>query len=406
MYEYSSNPLVRSVKLIFERCHDLDLLRCYDGSKMAPKLEALANEVGKAASDKLVRQTAEWIVATGDRLMYSPCSDIVERNYHEKRFSQCSLEVPTCLATLGLAASSDDGLSSSPPVGKTEQDAPSIPGEHAVRFYGSQYKRLHAAQMLKWKTTQWNEEAVDANRKAIKEQLQLMLREYCKVHPREDEENDDAVARGVNAGNALLASAEKQGESVENMAVRLWTTGGNVEIDHRELCSVLNQVIREDGKLPEGKQTDASNEYEKDASILLTAATSLICMIQHHLNASRRKGLSAPSIWPEGPSGVGDCNSAKKDTTFRGGGIPVAHIEFYQALAGTGRVYRIPGLLATSFKMSVAIGFMSRAKPDPMVLWTIKLKDREELGGGCNQVRDRISPISAAFQSRVSLPSV
>ena len=109
-------------------------------------------------------------------------------------------------------------------------------------------------------------------------------------------------------------------------------------------------------------------------------------MIQHHLNAGRRKGLSAPSIWPEGANGVGDCNSAKKDTTFRGGGIPEAHVHFYKALAGTGRIYRIPGLLATSFKTSVAIGFMSRAKDDPKVLWTIKLKDREELGGGCNQV--------------------
>ena len=42
---------------------------CYDGNKML-KLEALAHEVRKAASDKLVRQTVEWIVATGDRLMY------------------------------------------------------------------------------------------------------------------------------------------------------------------------------------------------------------------------------------------------------------------------------------------------------------------------------------------------
>jgi len=167
---------------------------------------------------------------------------------------------------------------------------------------------------------------------------------------------------------------------VEDMAVRLWTTGGNSNLDGRELCSILNQLVRDDGKLPSGAHLDGeSNEYDKDASILLTAATSLICMIQHHLNQNRRKELSQPSYWPKGPSGEGESRTKEANTTYRGGALPDAHLPFFQALAGTGQVYRVPGLLATSFQKSTARGFLSRQPKDqPKVLWTIRLKDPED----------------------------
>ena len=83
--------------------------------------------------------------------------------------------------------------------------------------------------MLKWKTTQWNDEAVDANRKAIKEQLQLMLREYRKVYPREDEDTDDAAARGVNAG--------KYASRIGGEAGRIRGGGGGAALDDRGVRS-------------------------------------------------------------------------------------------------------------------------------------------------------------------------
>ena len=95
-------------------------------------------------------------------------------------------------------------------------------------------------------------------------------------------------------------------------------------------------------------------------------------MIQHHLNESRRKDVGA--ILAEGPAAL--ATAAQRRHPFRGGGIPEAHIAFYQALAGTGRVLH-SGAACYKLQEERGHGFMSRAKPDPKVLWTIKLKDRE-----------------------------
>ena len=393
MYEYASDPQVRSVKRVFEKCHDLNLLRCYESSQMKPKLDAIAADFGSTeVCGRLARQTAEWIVATGDRLVHSPCDVYVpshppinERGYHPQRFPECSKKPETCLTALGLLTTTTSAPPPPPPPDDMEQPAPPVEMEHAVRFHGSRYNQLHAAQMLKWKLTEWkaDENAVDANRKFIKEKLQLVLRVYCKAHPHAGEDKEDSVARGANASSQLLQMAEISGELVEHMAMRLWTSGGNSSVDGRELCSILNEVIRLDGKLPgtpSGNAPADLEEPEEDASVLLTAATSVICMLQFHLNQTRRTELAQPSYWPEGPSGDGESNTKEANTTYRGGGLPVKYIPFYQALAGKDRLYRIPGLLATSFRKAKARGFMSRAKDDPKVLWTIKLKDPDDYG--------------------------
>ena len=68
-------------------------------------------------------------------------------------------------------------------------------------------------------------------------------------------------------------------------------------------------------------------------------------------------------------------------------GAGQAHLAFYQALEQSGQVYRVPGLLASSFEKKVAIGFMARVgSQQPKVLFTIKLKDPNDFDGGCKQV--------------------
>ena len=109
-------------------------------------------------------------------------------------------------------------------------------------------------------------------------------------------------------------------------------------------------------------------------------------MMQHHLNASRRKGLKQPSQWPDGPNGAGENRSTEQNTTFRGGGLPPEHLGFYKALAKSQQVYRVPGLLATSFQRRVAHQFMERAGTLPKVVWHVKLKDPDQLTGGCKHV--------------------
>ena len=53
-------------KHMFETCHDLDLCRCYDPSKMMRKLDALAQDVGRPGCDKLARTAEAAILATGE----------------------------------------------------------------------------------------------------------------------------------------------------------------------------------------------------------------------------------------------------------------------------------------------------------------------------------------------------
>jgi hypothetical protein len=61
----------RAVKYVFERCHDLDLFRCYGGDKMEGKLGYIKRDVGDEQCAELARRTEAAIIATGDRLMYS-----------------------------------------------------------------------------------------------------------------------------------------------------------------------------------------------------------------------------------------------------------------------------------------------------------------------------------------------
>ena len=66
MYMDPKSERSKPFKHIFETCHDLDLCRCYDPSKMTRKLEALAADVGQPECNKLARTAEAAILATGD----------------------------------------------------------------------------------------------------------------------------------------------------------------------------------------------------------------------------------------------------------------------------------------------------------------------------------------------------
>jgi hypothetical protein len=56
---------------------------------------------------------------------------------------------------------------------------------------------------------------------------------------------------------------------------------------------------------------------------------------------------------------------------YRGGGLPEKHHGFFQ----TGKKYRVPGILATSFSQHVAEHFMCGAgqRGEPCVLWIVRV---------------------------------
>ena len=118
-------------------------------------------------------------------------------------------------------------------------------------------------------------------------------------------------------------------------------------------------------------------------------AVAITCMIQLHLNRARRGLANGP--WPDGrPMDKYDAAGRRigsfptvANTFFRGTGLPrdeawaESILGFYEALANrrlTGRVYRIPGLLATSMDQGVARDFLldERNRDQPKILWTVK----------------------------------
>ena len=72
MYMSPASARSKPYKHVFETCHDLDLCRCYSSDKMKPKLAALARDVGQPACDALAQRAERAILATGDRLLFSP----------------------------------------------------------------------------------------------------------------------------------------------------------------------------------------------------------------------------------------------------------------------------------------------------------------------------------------------
>jgi len=251
--------------------------------------------------------------------------------------------------------------------------APTVTGEPSLRFITTNFKVLHAAQIAEWKNTKWDEPGnKDAQRQLMKNSLRDLLVQYC------EETSGLDASNAMDAFVSLTTIAVKPGEDTADFAVRLWTADAVPELNNQKLYSILNAEVRRD---------------DADRPIFKPALT-LVCMIQHHLNSARRYSQERPAHWPKGLLGQGNDQSSEKDTTFRGGQLPSEHLVFYQEMQqrcsqDPNAIYRVPGLMATSFDRATANSFVLSA-PLPQVLWTVKLKDPEKLpehgGGGCMQV--------------------
>ena len=126
---------------------------------------------------------------------------------------------------------------------------------------------------------------------------------------------------------------------------RMWTSPvklDNVPLTHqKELCSVINVVIR----------NDADGELMSSVCVLVGAINQLVVM--------RRQGSSQ---FPE------------DGLTFRGGALPLEHFPFFSV----GKKYRVPMYLATSFSRDVAERFMMSAAWSGItpVIWTVRVDPR------------------------------
>ncbi len=69
-------------------------------------------------------------------------------------------------------------------------------------------------------------------------------------------------------------------------------------------------------------------------------------------------------------AGLAEVNFPRDGVTYRGGGLPDEHKDFFMA----GKSFRVAGFLASSFSKNVALNFMCTAdmeRNEPCVLWEI-----------------------------------
>ena len=395
------SPLARRCRFqhIFELSHDLDLIRCYGNDKMPKKLEALARDLDEAPHDWkwdptspsaapqamcLARFAEDLVLKSGDRVLYSPSNRGSRQSRDPDLFPRAS-KPPACFELFGIDAAPS---TTQPPPPELPPAAPPVPGEGAeptrVRFIGSMYKKLHAAQMAKWRAINWdNPSNIDDQKQDVLDAAEALINEYCTVHGISSRERDK-FRRKLFAGKDVDPARPLDDEAkIEALAERLWVSPERLN-STREFCTIVNEAIRVDCGTPNDHESHNSIEAQP-VSPMLKPAVTIVCMMQLHLTAARRPDL-VHADWPKGeeaPHGKG--RSTFPDTTIRGGGLPAGHLPFFEAMLTNGGWYRVPHPLASSFSNDQADKFirMQNGRDDPTrpgkimpkVKWIIKLKD-------------------------------
>jgi hypothetical protein len=142
----------------------------------------------------------------------------------------------------------------------------------------------------------------------------------------------------MHACTSFLISSLLLGSTIISMTHTHTCRHEFAPLEHqREFSYVLNSLIRSD---------DA--EAAPHIAVVVRAINTLL--------VSRRSDVNVIRFPPNG-------------VTYRGGGLPDAHRDFFQA----GKKYRVPGFLATSFARHVVDDFMLWAdqRGERCVLWEI-----------------------------------
>lgn len=143
------------------------------------------------------------------------------------------------------------------------------------------------------------------------------------------------------------------------LAVFIWSSF--LTCNGRELCSFLNQCIRED------RVDDSELKAPLKHAVMLTRAINKVTVTA---SSSRQSKSTDVYGWPSGPNAeLGKSDEA--DVTWRGGALPEEHVDFFSV----GKQFRSNMFLATSFDKSVAVSdFMNKVKPKSRVVWKFQFE--------------------------------
>ena len=270
----------------------------------SPKLKRITQYVGVDACTRLQRRSENALRATGDKLMFSPTGRATRANYDELLFPLCSNNVDACLQAALLMPDLTPTLS--------DEVVPLVPGEGAsttkTRLICSRFRRLHAAQLLKWHMRQWNTTEIEQQRDEVLQAVDLIVTEYCRA---EGIHNAPCEAFKRKLREVATPRKRKRGQQeemrVEEMATLLWTTADPVVLWHPrkgniELCHIINAALRTDGASAASAASSSNSSTDvQPASPQLAPAVLLTCMLQLHTNATRRAGYHEHVRWPCGP---------------------------------------------------------------------------------------------------------
>mmetsp|Transcript_11551 Transcript_11551/g.37945 ORF Transcript_11551/g.37945 Transcript_11551/m.37945 type:complete len:679 (-) Transcript_11551:76-2112(-) len=128
---------------------------------------------------------------------------------------------------------------------------------------------------------------------------------------------------------------------MEQMAKKAWISSARAASSHGELCSVLNDLVRSD------------DEDAMPHVAVFVRALNQLCVVR---------------------AALADVPFPANGVCYRGGGFN----DEFRAFFVVGAVYRVPGLLATSFSLDVAEGFAQRGAitTTSKIIWTIQLDPR------------------------------
>ena len=291
MYMGAKSEASKPYKHVFEKAHDLDLFRCYPSGRMLQKIDAIKTELGVEHGDLLAKKAVQLIALMGDRVLFSPCATVSTQGYHRERFAHCS-SLEGALDALQMAGSLEDLLAAAAPTlpamrpgALVMRGAELLEGAQPtrVRFIGSHFKRLLAAQNAKWRLILWDKQAVAIQRAELLDALRALIAAHCQHYRSVIKQKE-----GNAFERALTKLTDKQAR-VEDVAVVLWSaTKAQANLGGREFCSVLNEALRVDTGVCESADEHSSVEAQC-ISARLEPATLLTAMLQARPMPTRSK---------------------------------------------------------------------------------------------------------------------
>ena len=360
MYQGSEAGKVRKMVTLLEVCHTLDLLRCSPSRNPTDQYE---DKLGRAEAQSLSIVAEQLLIATGNRLVISVTSRDTQ-TYQKDPFQRCSKDPEFCLKQIQQSLCQETNTSTP-----------------KRTFKNSKYLEMYGAvDNPKVALLDYDDQVWGVVRQLVEKSLAYAPYDTVDGHKKRDaaktffqdlktEWKESLVRKSRSEGKKDSVFGEEIGDS-RAVAVRLWSSmmiiSPGVGSD-RELCSFINQAIREDREEVMAEVVQFSRlmnsflvnrRVSGSGKVLSTKLfDELPCPpdtpTKHH------EKLIINHFQIEQPDDTIDIKRFGYRVMYRGGGIDPSVKRFFEK----GRKYRVPAFLSTSFSEEKANQFIGMVQP-------------------------------------------